>query len=98
MVPAASGGQDADLTGVRADGLNVNNRLRQFWFRHYWWLTCVLLAVAVLSLVLNGTSNSLGFIVPSAAAALSVIYFVQKQKLEELQVFEKLFTQFNARY
>src|SRR5262245_21287962 len=32
------------------------------------------------------------------ATALSVVYFVQKQKLEELEVFERLFTRFNKRY
>ena len=33
-----------------------------------------------------------------AGGALSFIYFVQKQKLEELRLFKELFTEFNARY
>lgn len=33
-----------------------------------------------------------------AGGALSFIYFVQKQKLEELRLFKELFTEFNTRY
>jgi hypothetical protein len=33
-----------------------------------------------------------------AGIALSTIYFVQKQKLEEIKLFKDLFTEFNVRY
>lgn len=37
-------------------------------------------------------------LIPSTAAYLSLIYFFQKQQLEELKVFKELFTEFNNRY
>jgi hypothetical protein len=74
----------------------VNNPLRQFWFRHYWWITVVVLGAAVAAVLL--THPDLSLVATLAGVGLTVIYFVQKQKLEELQMFEKLFTQFNQRY
>lgn len=37
-------------------------------------------------------------IVPAIGILLSCIYFIQKQKLDELKLFRELFTEFNARY
>jgi hypothetical protein len=76
----------------------MNNPIRQFWFRHYWWIVVVLLGMAISAVLLSGTKDALGLIATLVGVALTVIYFVQKQKLEEFQLFEKLFTQFNRRY
>jgi hypothetical protein len=76
----------------------MNNPLRQFWFRHYWWITVVALGAAVAAVLRGGTDNALSLVATLVGVGLTVIYFVQKQKLEELQMFEKLFTQFNQRY
>jgi hypothetical protein len=76
----------------------MNNTLRQLWFRHYWWITVVVLGAAVAAVLRSGTDNALSLIATLIGVGLTVIYFVQKQKLEELQMFEKLFTQFNQRY
>jgi len=43
----------------------------------------------------ENVSSNLATIV---AGALGVAYFVQKQRLEEIELFEKLFTGFNKRY
>jgi hypothetical protein len=79
----------------------MNNRLRQIWFRNY--LLIILLTWAVLVVLaflvpLARVKDALGTSAALTGAALSVIYFVQKQKLEEIQLFERLFTQFNRRY
>jgi hypothetical protein len=76
----------------------MNNPLRQFWFRHYWWITVVVLGAAIAAVLISRTDNALSLVATLVGVGLTVIYFVQKQKLEELQMFEKLFTQFNQRY
>ena len=78
----------------RAD---MNNRLRQYWFQHYWWIT-IIVAVALAIVILNrGGDDAFGLAATCVGVALSVIYFVQKQKLEEIALFEQLFTEFNHR-
>ena len=77
----------------------MNNPLRMFWFKHYWWIT-PLLIIVLFSLMVNFTkpNNVEGNVLALLGGGLGVIYFVQKQKLEELQLFERLFTRFNERY
>jgi hypothetical protein len=77
----------------------VNLPLRVWLFRHYWWLTVVVgLAVGLwvgwVSLPANRPAN----LVAVGVGGLSVVYFMQKQKMEETQLFEKLFSRFNERY
>lgn len=73
----------------------MNNPLRTFLFTHYWWIT----AAAVAAVAVTGRPEALAAN-PAAllAGALGVVYFVQKQKLDELQLFERLFRCFNERY
>jgi hypothetical protein len=56
-----------------------------------------LLAVIVGSTVLYGKFDA-GFAITIIATFLSYFYFAQKQDLEELSLFKKLFTEFNGRY
>ncbi len=76
----------------------MNNPLRQFWFRHYWWLTAVVLSGVIACVVSSRSDQALGLCATLAGVGLTVIYFVQQQKLQEIQLFDKLFTQFNKRY
>ena len=71
-------------------------RLKFWFFGNYWWLVvgAVLLATATL-LFLNESISSIATV---AGALLSLLYFLQKQKLEELRMFRELFKEFNARY
>ena len=69
--------------------------MKRFLFRYYG-------AIGLL-LGLFGVALALGvrdwkILVGILSAALSFIYFVQKQKLEELRLFKVLFAEFNARY
>jgi hypothetical protein len=69
----------------------------KFWlFRHYWWMLGLLLA-AILG---YGLLKQLGFsdLAPFLAVVLSGLYFLQKQKLEELKMFRELFESCNKRY
>jgi hypothetical protein len=56
-----------------------------------------LLAVIVGWAVLYGKFDT-GFAITIIATFLSFFYFAQKQDLEELSLFKKLFTEFNDRY
>lgn len=71
-------------------------RLKFWFFDHYWWLLsiAVIAAVIALSLLKEQLSTSAGVV----GAILSLIYFLQKQKLEELKLFRELFKEFNERY
>jgi hypothetical protein len=76
----------------------MNHHLLHLWFSYYWCITAVAL-ILVLVGVLIWRPNTLWTIAPTIAGlGLGLIYFVQKQNLEELLLFEKLFTQFNKRY
>jgi hypothetical protein len=77
----------------------MNHPVRAFLFTHYWWLVTLIVVVAVpLVVLVSRPDNVAGNIVALCAGALGVVYFIQKQKLEELQLFERLFTRFNERY
>ena len=69
----------------------------QFWFfQHYWWvLTLLLLSTLALLLWRNETVTTVATV---SGVLLSLFYFVQKQKLEELRLFRELFKEFNERY
>jgi len=56
----------------------MNNTLRQFWFRHYWWITVVVLGAAVAAVLISRTDNALSLVATLVGVGLTVIYFVQK--------------------
>lgn len=77
----------------------MNHPVRTFLFTHYWWIVTVVVMVAVpLIVYVSRPDNVPGNVLTLFAGALGVVYFIQKQRLEELQLFERLCTQFNARY
>jgi hypothetical protein len=76
----------------------MNNLLRQFWFRHYWWITALALLAAIAVVAASRLDNPWSSIATLSGVALGVIYFVQKQKLDEVRLFQELFTHFNQRY
>ena len=73
--------------------------LLKFWiFRHYWWfftLTGLLLFGGLY--LYNGAVDS-NLILPLIGTYLSLIYFIQKQKLEETKLFREIFAECNKRY
>ena len=77
----------------------MNHPVRVFLFAHYWWIVTLVVAVAVpVTVFVSRPDNVDGNIVALCAGALGVVYFIQTQKIEELQIFERLFTRFNKRY
>jgi len=71
---------------------------RQFLFRHYWWIA----ALAVLTSLVVTLELRPREVVPIMgsvlATGLAFCYFMQQQRLAEIQLFKSLFTEFNARY
>ena len=69
----------------------------KFWFyEHYWWLLCIAVAGAVTTLLV--LQEPVATVATVVGAIVSVAYFLQKQKLEEMRLFRELFKECNARY
>jgi hypothetical protein len=71
-------------------------RVKFWFFEHYWWLLCVALVGAVATLLV--LHEPLPTVATVVGAILSVAYFLQKQKLEEMRLFRELFKECNARF
>lgn len=77
--------------------IHISVRLKFWLFEHYWWLLCcsITLTTIILLLVFR---EPLPTIVTVMGSLLSVAYFLQKQKLEEMRLFRELFKECNGRY
>lgn len=73
-------------------------RLKFWFFHHYWWL---------LTLVFVGIGTGMVFLRPGVdfkllatllGTFLSLLYFLQKQRLEEMKLFREIFAECNGRY
>lgn len=71
-------------------------RVKFILLRHYWWV----LGAALTGFVIYGLfwGLDLDVLLPILAAILSALYFLQKQKLEELKTFREIFEACNKRY
>lgn len=69
-------------------------------YHHYWWILLLLMVLVIAGTVclwFRGLQYSpIGL--SAAGVLLSLFYFIQKQKLEELCMFRELFKEFNGRY
>ena len=66
---------------------------------HYLWIIALLILVAVfLTLVLYLKGHNWKISLSIFGGLLSSIYFVQKQQLDEANLFKELFVEFNRRY
>ena len=72
-------------------------RIKHALFRNSGWLSAVVLAMTLV-FAWQFMGQNWQIVVTTAGVALSLVYFVQKQKLEELHLFKELFVEFNARY
>jgi hypothetical protein len=79
----------------------MNNGFKELWFNYYVLIVLffLLLIMVVFSIFTEKTGeSSLSSFATFAGIGLTTIYFVQKQKLEEIKLFKNLFTEFNSRY
>lgn len=71
---------------------------KRFVFKNYWWIAFVVATAAIALVVTLGAPDRGSLIASTLATTLTFCYFVQKQKLDELKLFNDLFTAFNKRY
>ena len=69
----------------------------KFWFyANYWWVVGLALMLSLTYFWAEGTPSQVA--IPAVATLLSLIYFLQKQKIEELRLFREIFAECNSRY
>jgi len=76
--------------------ISIRIRIKFWFFEHYWWLLFLFGVAAIF--VLLWRQQPLPTVVAVVGALLSLIYFLQKQKLEEMRLFREIFKECNARY
>ncbi len=67
-------------------------------FRHYWWVIAGFCGGAIALQYVASGKPDWPFYLTIAATGLSAVYFVQKQRLEEMRLFKQIFTECNNRY
>lgn len=72
--------------------------MKHMFFRHYWWLILVAALGAIAAAIATSPKLEWQLVLSIVGSALSGIYFVQKQKLEEMHLFKQIFTECNTRY
>lgn len=76
--------------------MSLSIRLKFWLYEHYWWL--LILAIGVATGVLLGRKEPFSTVATVIGGILSIAYFLQKQKLEELRLFREIFKECNERY
>ncbi len=72
--------------------------MKHLFFRHYWWIITTFCGGTIALHHTASGSPDWPLYLTIAATALSAIYFVQKQRLEEMRLFKQIFTECNNRY
>jgi hypothetical protein len=74
-------------------------KLKRFVYDNFWWAAPVLfLAGLGIARSLWPPDSAAKVLLPLAGGLVGAYYFLQKQQLEELRLFERLFADFNRRY
>ena len=76
----------------------MSPKIRYFVLRQYTWVALSLCILVLVYLISRRNDTDWGISTAVLGTILSSIYFVQKQRLEELKVFTELFRDFNRRY
>jgi len=71
----------------------------KFWFYKYYWIFSIILLLLVISInfYFSGAVDW-KLLASFMTVTLSFVYFIQKQKIEELRLFKELFQELNDRY
>ena len=72
--------------------------MKHFLFRYYSWIALIAFVLVGILAAASGKAIDWRIFLLSLGTILSFVYFMQRQKLEELKLFKKLFTEFNKRY
>lgn len=72
-------------------------KLKFWFFRNYWWLLVLAFSVGI-GLVLLQSCVDFKVLATLLGMLLSLLYFLQKQRLEEMKLFREIFAECNKRY
>jgi hypothetical protein len=76
----------------------MSSRARHVFFRHHWWLIPTIGTTAALLVFKSPVSDKATVFATIVASILSISFFVQQQRLAEMNLFRELITSFNTRY
>ena len=71
---------------------------RQWFFKNYWWIALAGASLGIGLVAVSTTGQKASLVGSIIVANLGLCYFAQQQKLAEMSLFNKLFTEFNCRY
>jgi len=72
--------------------------VKSWFFKNYWWFIGIVAAVSIVLITRNEQWSQWHLTLGIMGTALSGIYFVQRQRLEEIHFFREIFDNFNKRY
>jgi len=72
-------------------------KLKYLFFDHYWWVLPAVLISVICGMILAGFKE-FGLFLSIIGTLLSLIYFLHRQRLEEIRLFREIFAECNARY
>ena len=73
--------------------------MNRYWlFHNYWWIAILISLICITSIILLSLDNQFILIGSIIASGLGFCYFVQQQRLAEINLFKDIFTNFNNRY
>lgn len=71
----------------------------KFWFlQNYLWIFIFFLVCMIALGIFSGLNNRLDISIGFLTLFVSSFFFVQKQRIEELRLFQEIFKEFNQRY
>lgn len=73
-------------------------KIKHWILRHYLWIAVVTFVLSIVAIVTFAKHAEWQIRLSILGVPFTLFYFVQKQKMEELEVFKSLFTKFNRRY
>ena len=76
----------------------MSHRTRHIFFRHHWWLVPTVGTALALIIFRSNLPDRGTLFAGVVAAVLSVSFFVQQQRLAEMNLFRDLISSFNGRY
>jgi len=76
----------------------VKIKLKFWFFRNYWWLLALGFVVFGTVMVLLQSGADFKLLATLLGTLLSLLYFLQKQRLEETKLFREIFAECNERY
>ena len=77
----------------------MKNQFKQVFYRHYWRILAIATFVAITVIYIFSKPENLSTSLTAfLGVILSIVYFVQKQYLDETRLFNELFVRFNERY